>query len=411
MRYLLIGNGPAALSKEVGEKIDTFKGDVLRFNNYTTKGFEKFVGSRTDIWVTNADYYSLSREEHKSRFLLSARDDDKTNDLAERLRASRISPDYYTKAAYAMRFHHPSSGACVIEWLLDNNHDVWVWGFDYLCNRRDHHYNKDKVVRGDWHNENAEWMYFQRMIDQRKIKLFEFDPAKESFPAIRKPVPCGQDENISWYREAAHNEWYRWFGEMLCKGKTVLDIGAGMCEGIKVLSKYASKVDGTDVDPRLKEVNKDIIITDDLSSFETNSYDVVTCIDVIEHVVDDMVLFNHMKRIARNSIAVTTPNFTRSKAGNIAHCREFTIAQFMNIFKPDKLWSASPDGTVHKTILLEKHKDWIINRSIEGPDNANKSIADIMSYVAYKNNVPLSTRFNNTVDGEEWPHIAAYWHK
>ena len=48
---IVIGNGPSALLYEAGAEIDKFD-VVIRINRFHIKGFEKFVGSKTDIWAT-----------------------------------------------------------------------------------------------------------------------------------------------------------------------------------------------------------------------------------------------------------------------------------------------------------------------------------------------------------------------
>lgn len=404
MRVLLIGNGPAALAKEMGEAIDNFSGHVLRFNNYTITKYEKWIGTRTDIWVTCDRHVTPMSHQHKKRWFLSFRTDEKTKAAIADCRAEQFPLDYIVKTVNAMNFNHPSSGAIVATYLLDQGHDVWIWGFDFLASRRDHHYNKDKIKRGEFHSEDAEWFYFQRLMQEGRVKYLGLDRHKETIPAIRHPVECGRDDDISWYRESAHDGWYEFIAKD-CVGKKVLDVGAGMCEGMRILEGSAALVHGFEVDPRLSHLHPNLVIGDSLEMFEDNSYDVLTCVDVLEHVVEDKKFMSQMRRIARELIFVTTPNYTRSKAGNHAHCREYTIAQFANHFLPRAVWSASPNGKVHHTLLLTRVGDWMIDHSPTGVEN--KFDADIMA--AYRvGKVPLTTRFNNTVDGEEWAHICGY---
>lgn len=49
---ILVGNGPSAVSWEAGEIIDACP-EVARFNNFVTEGFEKFVGTKTTVWIRN----------------------------------------------------------------------------------------------------------------------------------------------------------------------------------------------------------------------------------------------------------------------------------------------------------------------------------------------------------------------
>jgi hypothetical protein len=108
-----------------------------------------------------------------------------------------------------------------------------------------------------------------------------------------------------------------------------------------------------------------------------------------------------MVRIARKRIYITTPCYIRSRCGNIAHCREYTIPQFMNIFRPYEIWSASPDGSIHRTLVLRRKGNTIEDWSPSGYDNRIEN----PELIYYKDKVPIDTEFNQTADGEEWAHI------
>lgn len=50
-KVILVGNGFSSKEHELGELIDSYD-TVVRFNWYQTKGREKYIGSKTDIWFT-----------------------------------------------------------------------------------------------------------------------------------------------------------------------------------------------------------------------------------------------------------------------------------------------------------------------------------------------------------------------
>ena len=50
-RIIVVGNGESVLESEAGNIIDNFK-TVVRLGRYVTDGFEKYVGSKTDIIST-----------------------------------------------------------------------------------------------------------------------------------------------------------------------------------------------------------------------------------------------------------------------------------------------------------------------------------------------------------------------
>lgn len=218
-------------------------------------------------------------------------------------------------------------------------------------------------------------------------------------PYVRINVDCGRDDNISAGREPCQLGWYEWCGKKYCVGKKILDVGAGMCNGLKILRDIGSReVWGQDIDSRLKVLDDNLLITS-IDKIPNKSYEIITCFDVIEHVMDDIVFFNHLMRISTQMVIITTPNFTRSAARNYHHCREYTIPQFTNIFSPDELWSASPDGKIHHTLLLQK-KDG--NGSNEKKITYLNKTNDDCCYFPIQPDMSFT---HSTVDGQEWPHI------
>jgi 2-polyprenyl-3-methyl-5-hydroxy-6-metoxy-1,4-benzoquinol methylase len=112
-------------------------------------------------------------------------------------------------------------------------------------------------------------------------------------------------------------EWYKLAGKYT-KGYTVIDIGAGTGYGIKILKELGAKeVDGIDPAPGRcvrKGRGEDV----------ENHYDWVVCIDVIEHVIDDIAFLKHLLEIARVGVFLTTPNYNVYGASNWHHYREYT---------------------------------------------------------------------------------------
>jgi len=50
-KVIIIGNSPSILLQEYGEQIDSYD-IVIRINKCVTKGFEKYIGKKIDIWAT-----------------------------------------------------------------------------------------------------------------------------------------------------------------------------------------------------------------------------------------------------------------------------------------------------------------------------------------------------------------------
>jgi hypothetical protein len=401
MRYLLIGNGPSALAFPVGASVDAFDGKVVRFNHYLTKGYEKFVGKRTDIWATVSGYPEGFSSQHEQRWWLQLSTQVEHEQVRMRLGCQHM-PKGWRSHALAEGMHCPSSGASLAAHLLHEGHSIVLWGFDFMSPLRKHHYG-DSAARGDDHDWFSEWCWFTSRLMSGSIDYLGWDRRTQGSPIVRLPTPCGSDVNVRAGREPTQMGWYEWAAER-STGGTVLDIGAGTCEGLRLYESKGIQADGLDVDVRLAGVHPRLRIEQDLSAIPDKSYDTVTAMDVVEHVVDDVQAMNQFFRIARKQVIITTPNGFRSQCLNIAHCREYTIPQFVQVFSPDEVWSGAPDGKSHITLLLKKNGDDYADHTGEGPENT------IRASVPLRATIPLSYRFNNTVDREEWAHITGVFY-
>ena len=60
-RVIIIGNSPTILLHKYGEQIDSYD-VVIRLNRCVTKGFEKFIGNKIDIWATTHGYKKIQED-------------------------------------------------------------------------------------------------------------------------------------------------------------------------------------------------------------------------------------------------------------------------------------------------------------------------------------------------------------
>lgn len=134
-------------------------------------------------------------------------------------------------------------------------------------------------------------------------------------------------------------------------GDHVLDVGFGTGYGLNVFSIKAAEIHGIDVDrhaikyattrllgrnPKLKEVRP----YDGYSTgYPDNSFDIVTAVEVLEHVEDYHRFLKEMMRISRRGVYITTPNrrpeFTNPDGTpkNHWHLREWNFDELDTILR------------------------------------------------------------------------------
>lgn len=115
-------------------------------------------------------------------------------------------------------------------------------------------------------------------------------------------------------------------------GRSVLDVGAYYGDFLKMVkSKY--KVYGTDINKeRADLVNNNIgskaAVIDfkdgKLNRFKKNSVDTITCMEVIEHVYDDIEAMKELIRVARLRVIITVPFNEKIKKEVCIHCGKET---------------------------------------------------------------------------------------
>ncbi len=158
---------------------------------------------------------------------------------------------------------------------------------------------------------------------------------------------------------------------------TVLDVGFGLGYGLNILAIKSSEVNGVEIDTKVLEYcrhtidgrNPRLKVLDIFDGchlpFPDNFFDVVTCVDVIEHVEDFNSLIQEMLRVSRKGVFLSTPNrrpeYTNKDGSpkNYWHLREWSFEEF--------------EAIVKKFGLI----DWnCINGPFEGPFSISKNISD-----------------------------------
>lgn len=101
-------------------------------------------------------------------------------------------------------------------------------------------------------------------------------------------------------------------------GDSVLDVGFGLGYGLRIMSAKARRLTGLEIDRRaLARARRSLRIPgltelrhyDGYSiPYPDDSFDVATCIDVLEHVSDYRRFLKDLCRVARRSVVISTPN-------------------------------------------------------------------------------------------------------
>ncbi len=134
----------------------------------------------------------------------------------------------------------------------------------------------------------------------------------------------------------------------LCAGKTVLDAASGEGYGSSLLSQVASRVTGVDLSRAAVEAASLKYERGNLSfrcssvtelPFEANSFDVVVCLETLEHVVEQEAMLDEFKRVLRpgGTLLISTPdrvNYNRHLVEpNPYHVRELERSEFLQLLR------------------------------------------------------------------------------
>lgn len=127
-------------------------------------------------------------------------------------------------------------------------------------------------------------------------------------------------------------------------GDRVLDVGFGLCYGMAMMAEKAERLVGIEIDRRavsrgkklVKEVPQIIAVKHydgRTIPYDDNSFDVATCVDVLEHVPDYVAFLQEMVRVSSRVVFVSTPNrrpeYTRpnGRPKNYWHLREWSFQE------------------------------------------------------------------------------------
>lgn len=179
-QIIIVGNGSSVLDKENGKLIDSFE-KVVRFNRYIINGYEKNVGTKTNIWF-NVLKISLFKKNWRLKikydeiyFYYRYGPDIKwyeqyvdyysnTQTSIKKIKENEVCRMLPSKIKIT-----PSSGLAAILKFIDIYDKVYITGFDWWEREKNHYY--DEASRAPVHNPQLEKKIIYDLISQGKIEF------------------------------------------------------------------------------------------------------------------------------------------------------------------------------------------------------------------------------------------------
>jgi len=171
----------------------------------------------------------------------------------------------------------------------------------------------------------------------KQIKQGDIDPKEYTTTLAPEEVPCQKET------------YYYALNNYVEDGDKVLDVGMGVGYGMNLLSIKAKEVCAVDVDKKAVEFCtknvlgknpkvKELKLYDGYTlPYKDNYFDVVTCVDVVEHVEDYDKFIDELLRVAKRAVVFGTPNrrpeYTNPDGTptNYWHLREWSFEEFAKI--------------------------------------------------------------------------------
>jgi hypothetical protein len=194
---IVVGNGPSILKYEVGAEIDKFD-IIIRVNGFRIKGFEKYIGTRTDIWAaglaTNAERSHLENKIDEIWALMPYRTIFDEATLKQKRRIHRffnkggvvdypldkifhLEVNQFAEMISNMPVGRPSTGLSAIYVALNiyKAKSVTLHGFDYfqgaISGTPVPHYYEHEHRWKNLHHGNREMLWIEKLLSEKKVQF------------------------------------------------------------------------------------------------------------------------------------------------------------------------------------------------------------------------------------------------
>jgi len=220
---IIVGNSPSVLSEEYGSVIDSYD-IVIRVNKCVTRGYEKFIGKKTDIWATtktnnygSKDFVPDNYQKLRGLWLRSTRLAKGKKPNHRMIHLPEDFPDishhimYKTKESkkaftpilkiYGLdNPHEPCTGLLTILTSLLFYEDITVHGFTFYTEQQDKrataYYRENELGDSEKHPEDELWQknresgFASQEKGRKKLKLLK---ALINHEAVLKNIAVGQN--------------------------------------------------------------------------------------------------------------------------------------------------------------------------------------------------------------------------
>ena len=200
------------------------------------------------------------------------------------------------------------------------------------------------------------------------------------------------------------------FAKNFVKNKVVLDLGCGEGYGCLILSENATKVIGIDISQPSIQHAKKKYLTKNLEFLEgsiykipieqEHSFDVITCFETIEHVEEQELVFDEIKRMLKPNglLIISTPNtksFTDDERSPF-HKKELTYEEFVqllqnklqffklfnqNLFLGSNIWQNEDSENFKEYLVKQNNKEYL---------SSNKSQKESKFFIALASNEKIN---------------------
>ncbi|MBN2240941.1 MAG: class I SAM-dependent methyltransferase [Dehalococcoidales bacterium] len=136
-------------------------------------------------------------------------------------------------------------------------------------------------------------------------------------------------------------------------GNSVLDIGPGRGDFLNSI-KHQFKISGIDINSERRRYLNEIIQQDavQVGNIETgliladNSFDNVTCMEVLEHLINPLKAINELVRVSKKTIIITVPYNETIRYVLCMHCGKYTPYHgHLNSFNKRNIGEFIPNNT------------------------------------------------------------------